>query len=1472
MIRRALTRPRTWVVLGLAAVAYVPLLLTARGQIAADTKAYLYLDPGRLMSRAGLMWDTHVMAGTVTHQNIGYLFPLGPYYWILERLGVPTWIAERLWLGTLLFAAGAGTMWMLRRLGLRGPGVVVGGFTYMLSPYLLAYAGRTSVILLPWACLPWLIGLVAVALRDRRWRAPALIAVVVTLMAGTNASSVVFVLIGPALLLPYMVWVTREVTLRSALGVVGRTAVMVVPAQLWWLAGLWVQGRYGLPILQLTETQQTVAQTSTAPELLRGLGYWYFYGRDGLSQWTNSSILYTQNPGMLAIGFVLPSLALVGAMLTRWRYRAFFVALTVLGLVLGIGTYPYDSPSPFGAVVKAASANEAGFALRNSPRALPLLVLGLAALLASFVAPAVHALVSARRAPWVRRTAPALVVGLLAVALLGLPPLWRGSLVSPDLQFPETLPQYWQDAAAHLDATGDDTRVIELPGSDFAAYRWGQTQDPVTPGIIDRPWIGRELTAYGTPGSTDLARALDTGLQEGPFDIRSLVPVARLLSASDVLLRMDTQYERYRGPRPADLWSLFGEDAGTAGLGPATTFGDRAPAVADPRQPTRDEQELARPTDAEDPPPLAVYPVDDVRPIVRAESRQDSLVLWGDGRGLVDAAAVGLVPDTAAIFYAPTLLANPAARSTVTDGDPSLVVTDTNRRRAQRWGTIRENDGATEAAGSTPLVEDPKDTRLDLFPGATDDQMTVADYGTDVADVRASSYGNIVAYSSEARPVNAIDGDPRTAWSTGGYSEVVGDRLRVDYRHPVTADHIDLSQLRGNRFITEVSVAVDGATVATVDLGDDSFTDQGQRIDLGGDRTFTSLEVTIDAANVSGLVSFDGFSNVGIRELTVPGVEATEWIRLPAAGLSDMSTATSPLDYLFTRWRANAVEGFRQDPELRLARIFTVPDARPFSLSGEARIGGRTDGAVVDALVGRPGLDTGYPVVTGDDYLSGALADRPSSALDGDLTTAWTLGFGNQDGRGFTVVSPTPMTVDHLDLSVVADGSHSVPTSLVLTLDDSSTRTVAVPPITDSAEAGATTTVTVPVEAFTSSTVKVTIGSVRAVVTPEYFSGDDHTMPVAIAELGLPTTVGPLPTDVPDTCRSGLMTLDGTDVPVRLGGTVADALDRQALTLTPCDPAPTTLGRGEHRLLTAAGLDSGVDIDRLQLASNTVVAGASRSGDDGVPTTTVTSTGDLSYRVEVSGATDPFWLVLGQSLSDGWTAKVRGGPSLGAPMLIDGFANGWSVDPAVTGSTFTVDLVWTPQRVVWAAVGVSALWFIGVLAVLGLATRARRRRRSRRSAAALAADQAASDGLGYPPRLDSPWIPIPLASLSARLVTVASMAVLGWFVAGPLVGLVMAALTAVAAWWQRGRTVLAATPLVMIGATVVLYVGRQVRRHYAPGVEWPSGFAPSHQLVLIAVLAVVAEVAVRFCADRWPQRAQRATAANQMNDGSAVTR
>ena len=120
----SMNRRRSWIpsrkvlvgVILLALVSYIPLLLTKPGMVGADTKTYLYLNPGRLLSRAPYMWDPNIGLGTVTHQNIGYLWPMGPYYFVMQSLGLPDWVAQRIWLGSIILFAGLGMRFMLKEL------------------------------------------------------------------------------------------------------------------------------------------------------------------------------------------------------------------------------------------------------------------------------------------------------------------------------------------------------------------------------------------------------------------------------------------------------------------------------------------------------------------------------------------------------------------------------------------------------------------------------------------------------------------------------------------------------------------------------------------------------------------------------------------------------------------------------------------------------------------------------------------------------------------------------------------------------------------------------------------------------------------------------------------------------------------------------------------------------------------------------------------------------------------------------------------------------------------------------------------------------------------------------------------------------------------------------------------------------------------------------------------------------------
>ena len=148
-----------WVYFGLAVVAFFPFLISSPGRISVDTKLPLFLNPADLLANAAYLWDPQYASGTVTHQNIGYLFPMGPFFWFFDLLGTPDWLAQRLWFGSLVFLAGLGVIFLFRTLYRRDVGCVAAALLYMLSPYLLAYMSRQSVILLPWVGLPWLLAL-----------------------------------------------------------------------------------------------------------------------------------------------------------------------------------------------------------------------------------------------------------------------------------------------------------------------------------------------------------------------------------------------------------------------------------------------------------------------------------------------------------------------------------------------------------------------------------------------------------------------------------------------------------------------------------------------------------------------------------------------------------------------------------------------------------------------------------------------------------------------------------------------------------------------------------------------------------------------------------------------------------------------------------------------------------------------------------------------------------------------------------------------------------------------------------------------------------------------------------------------------------------------------------------------------------------------------------------------------------------
>ncbi len=1196
---------------------------------------------------------------------------------------------------------------------------------------------------------------------------------------------------------------------------------------LWWIAGLVVQGGYSLPVTRYTETYEVVADAATAPEVLRGLGYWFFYGNDKFGQWIEPSVEYTQGVWLLFVSFGLVVLALLGAALVRWRHRSFFVLLVVVGGLVAIGSHPFDSPSPLGRLFKEFTTTDAGLALRSTPRVLPLLVLATAVLLGALVN------VVEVRFPARGRI---LTVLVLAGVVLNNPAMWRIRMVEEHLDRDEDIPRYWLEAIDSLDGSGRDRRVLELPGSDFASYRWGNTVDPITPGFLDRGYVARELVPFGSAQSAALLTAFDRRFQEDTVDLDAVVPVARLMSVDDIVHRADLTFERFRTPRPVPTGDLLER---VPGLGPAVGFGPPVPNVAGPEQPMRDEVFLATDPALADPAPVTAYTVPEALDIVRIRPEGGGTVVVGDADGLVDAAGAGLLALDGAVWFAADLVTDSELRQRVLAEPTTIVVTDTNRKRAKRWGTLRENVGHTERAGEVPLTDDPTDNRLPVFPAVEategldpDDTRTVSVQSGSV-QVQATAYGNPVTYTNDDRPVHAVDGDLATAWVVAAFGEARGERLRLELPEPAIVRELTLIQPLepANRHITEVRVLADGRDLGRFPLGTSSRTAEGEIVRIRPSRPASVYEIELTDLDVPVRATYPGVSPVGFAEVRLDGVPTgvEEALRTPVALLDRIGPEADrhSLHVVLTRDRSNPREPVREDPEPELRRIVPLPGDRTFEISGAARVSAAVPEPVVDTVIGRTTAADGTPAVArSSGRLPGDLRSAASFAFDADRTTAWTGRFGPQAGQWVELALGEERRVEGSTVHVVTDADHSVPTRLRVIADGTALGEFDTGLSLRDAPRGTTVAVDVPVS-VTASRLRFEAVHVAERVTQDWYSNAPVAMPISVAEIEAFADVHFGPPGPVETGCIELGRVDGVSISGRITGSAGDALARRELAVEGC--GPVTGPAGGFTVSTAARRH-GFDVDQLVLSSPRPV----EAGPAGAAVTVVRRD-DTSFDLLVPGSTDDRWLVLGQSHNDGWEATI-GGRSLGPPVVIDGFANGWLL-PA--GGDVAVALRWTPQRLVDRAMVLSAI------ALLVVAVAAARGRRDSGPSQVYRPDGPAWPAPARLPLLDrrpdaSSGLPVAAPRVVAGGVVAAVFAFLNlaqWPLAPLAVGAMAILALARGRWWSRP----ALSASLLLGITALAIMVEQRRFRHPPDFVWPQQFEDVHVLGVLVLLLLFAD-------------------------------
>ncbi len=297
------------------------------------------------------------------------------------------------------------------------------------------------------------------------------------------------------------------------------------------------------------------------------------------------------------------------------------------------------------------------------------------------------------------------------------------------------------------------------------------------------------------------------------------------------------------------------------------------------------------------------------------------------------------------------------------------------------------------------------------------------------------------------------------------------------------------------------------------------------------------------------------------------------------------------------------------------------------------------------------------------------------------------------------------------------------------------------------------TNVPVAFPALVGSQFVITFTGVRDEYAANYYSAGPLALPLGVAEIGMPGVQSPAtPAQLPGTCVSNLMSIDGHPIDVALVGSTQNALERGS---GPARPLRARRARhhpraGHPRRADRHGAHPelrrhAIDLHRVEprparpgfrrwrrsrccphpTSVGTPQLPATQPGP--APAVTMTASHIDSKTATVTGAKAPFELVLGESVNKGWHATAEPGPhapagahavdlgTLGAGrrlrQRLAGLGPGLGRARVARASRSTV--TWTPQNLVWGALAVSGATIVLCLVLGFLPTRSRRWLRAR---------------------------------------------------------------------------------------------------------------------------------------------------------------
>lgn len=985
---RSLVRGRTTgLVSVVVAVAVVVLNLVQQpGLITFDTKLDLQFNAGDFLSRSLDVWNGDWTLGGLQNQASGYLWPMGPAFWLGDVLHVQMWVWERLWTAAMMLLAYVGTLLLARNWpGINAAGAVLAGLAYMLAPRVLITVGGLSGETLPSVILPWTVLPLVLYLRGRlrAWIAFVCSAATIPWMGGQNATLVIACLILPGLLLLLVAGRTWPRRLRDAAVWTG----LAVVASLWWIVPLLVMGDYAPPFLDFIESASTTAGNAGWLNSFRGTSHWVaFFPGGGTAGWTGGYQVVSSSVLLVTTVFLAGAGLLGLAQSALWARRAL-----VVSLLTGLAVLTVGSAEPAGSVFGRewlAALDSSLAPLRNVHKFDPIVRLPLSLGIGAFVTWAIPQLLAGARSLSARgravagTSATAVLVGLVCAAAL---PAASGDLRVADGA--RDISSSWRQAVAFLRSQSAAAGVMVLPGSGFAVQTWGRTTDEPIQVLDGPPWSVRTQTLITSAGTARVLDAIENQVAAGR-PIGGLASALRRLGITHVVVRNDLVAD----DNAASVAATRASVSAGSGLRPVAHFGRTADG--------HPEIEV-----------LAVADDGDDHRVALA-AWDDRAVVQGGPEVVPDLAELGLVARDQTV-----VLAESAVEAPVLD-----VVTDSNQRVERSFARVTDGVSAPMTADEEFRADRPVH---DFVDGSLPRSMAVAEYdGARLLTASTSgAYAEVFGpVRTEEHPYAAFDASAFTAWTTSPLVPPVGQWLEVQYDAPARPGPVSLLFDNGTGAdVSLVRLTTDAGSVDAA-VGTDGA---AHGVDLPPGRT-ASLRMTVLAVRPSGA------REVRLANFAIGDEPIRRSIRLPGevtSGTTMLFRAEQPRRACIVADSGTScsAEWQRETPETRgFDRTVTVTEGGSWRLRGRVVA---TNGPVLERLFA-PLSDEQVRVEATSTY-AGDPAVVGANAFDGRDDTSWYASPFDEN-PGLQLSWKRPRTITSVQALLGADQPGELPEALVV--------------------------------------------------------------------------------------------------------------------------------------------------------------------------------------------------------------------------------------------------------------------------------------------------------------------------------------------------------------------------------------------------------------------------------------------------------